>query len=177
MNHYDYEAMIFTEKPLQPQAQADLLAHLDSCGECRSLATAWMGVQRDLTAAPVQAPAAGFTNRWELRLERDRQQVHHRQVLGSLALSLAGALFLILALVFFLTPVFETPKVYLYAFLYQALNVVVAADIVQNMLFGIVRSIASPVTVVIALILVGIVSQLGVLWLASIRLATKLRSA
>ena len=176
MNHYKYEAMIFTEEPLQPEAQAELLAHLDSCGECRSLATAWLGVQRDLTAAPVQAPAAGFAGRWEQRLERDRQQVHHRQVLGSLGLSLAGALFLILALVFFLTPVFETPKVYLYAFLYQALNMVVAADMMQNLLFGFARSVASPITVVIGLILVGIVSQLGVLWLASIRLATKTRS-
>ncbi len=175
MNHYDYEAMIFTEEPLQMEAQADLLAHLENCGECRSLATAWFGVQRDLIAAPVQAPAAGFSGRWEQRLDRDRQELHHRQVLGTLGLSLAGALLLILALVFFLTPFFETPKVYLYAFLYQALNMVVAADMMQNLLVGLVRSVASPVTAVMGLILVGIVSQLGVLWLASIRLATKTR--
>lgn len=175
MSHFDYEAMIFTEEPLQPEAQAKLLAHLDSCGECCSLATAWLGVQRDLTAPPMKAPAVGFADRWELRLERDRQQARHRQVLGTLGLSLAGALFLTLALVFFLTPVFETPKVYLYAFLYQALNMVVAADMLQNLLFGFVRSVASPLTVVIGLILVGIISQLGVIWLASIRLATKTR--
>jgi anti-sigma factor RsiW len=175
MSHYDYEAMIFTEEPLQPEAQADLQAHVEACAECHSLAAAWLGMQRDLHAAPVEAPAPGFTARWQERLELDRQQAHRRQVAWTLGLSLAGALFMTLALLFFLTPVFETPKVYLYAFLYQALNVVIAADMVQNLLLGVVRSAASPLTVAIGLILVGIVSQLGVIWLASIRLTTKTR--
>jgi len=175
MSHYEIEAMIFADEPLQPEAQAGLQAHLAGCAECRSLAAAWLGVQRDLSTAPVQAPAAGFAGRWEQRLELERQRVHHRQVVASLGLSLAGALFLVLALVFFLTPVFQTPKVFLYAFLYQALNLVVAADMVQSLLSGFVRSAASPLTVVVGLVLVGIVSQLGVIWLASIRLATQKR--
>ena len=175
LEHYDYETMIFNEAPLRPEEQTDLQAHLEQCDECRSLAAAWQGMQRDLSAAPVQAPAAGFAGRWEQRLEHDHQRTHHKQALVSLGLSMAGALFLVLALVFWLSPVFATPKVYLYAFLYQALNLIVAADMVQNMLFGFVRSAASPLTLVIGLILVGIVSQLGVLWLASIRLATQTR--
>jgi predicted anti-sigma-YlaC factor YlaD len=176
MSHFDYEAMIFADEPLLPAESIELKNHLQGCEECRGLATAWQGVQADLGAAAIMEPEAGFAGRWQERLIIDRQRVHRKQVQSILGVSLAGALLLSLALAIIWLPVLDTPKVYLYAFLYQVLNVVVAADLMQGLVVGLIRSITSSVSLLTWVVLFGIVCQLGVLWLVSLRLATKTRS-
>jgi hypothetical protein len=178
MSHYDYEAMIFAEEPLLPAASAELKEHLQGCEECRSLVTAWQGVQSDMGTAGWIEPEAGFTGRWQERLIVDRQRVHRKQIASIFAISLAGALVLSLALAVFWLPVLDTPKVYLYAFLYQVLNVVVAADVMQGLVVGFLRSFTSSVSLLVGVgvVLFGVACQLGVLWLVSLRLATKTRS-
>jgi hypothetical protein len=176
MNHDDYEAMIFAEEPLPPTARFDLQTHLQGCEACRSLAAGWQGVQSDLESTDEVEPRTGFTDRWEARLQGERVRVHRRQVSAVLGFSLGGALILILALAAFWFPVLEAPKVYLYAFLYQALNMFIAANLVQGMLVGLVRSTSSPVSFMAWIVLFGVICQLAVLWLVSLRLATKTRS-
>jgi predicted anti-sigma-YlaC factor YlaD len=176
MSHYDYEAMIFAEEPLLPAASAELKEHLQGCEECRSLAVAWQGVQSDLGAAAVMEPETGFSSRWQERLIADRQRVHRKQITSIFGISLAGALLLSLALAILWLPVLDTPKVYLYAFLYQLLNLMVAADLMQGLVLGFLRSITSSVSLLVWVVLFGVACQLGVLWLVSLRLATKTRS-
>jgi predicted anti-sigma-YlaC factor YlaD len=176
MSHYAYEAMIFAEEPLLPAAFAELKNHLQGCEECRSLANAWQGVQGDLGAAAVMESEPGFAGRWQERLMADRQRVHRKQIMSIFGISLAGALVLSLSLAILWLPVLGAPKVYLYAFLYQILNLAVAADLIQALVVGLLRSITSSVSLMVWVVLFGVVCQLGVLWLVSLRLATKTRS-
>lgn len=175
MNHYKYEALIFAEGPLPPAERTALEAHLQECQECSRLLSAWQGVQAEMQAAPALDPQPGFTARWQARLDLERQQVSKKQVGAVLGFSLAGAGLLLVTLVVIFWPVLESPKAYLYAFVYQAINLLFAADMVQGFLVGLTRSLSGPVSVITWIVLLGLACQLAVIWLVSLRIATKTR--
>lgn len=175
MNHYDYEALIFAEGPLLPEEYAALQAHLRDCQECGQLLGAWQGVKNELKTAPILEPEPGFIARWQTRLEADHQWIHRRQVAVVLGVSLAGAALLLMILAVIWWPVFESPKAYLYAFVYQVINLFYAADTVQGFLAGFASSFTGVGSLIYWILIIGLACQLGVVWLASLRIATKPR--
>ncbi|MBN2555803.1 MAG: hypothetical protein JXA97_07680 [Anaerolineales bacterium] len=73
MKHQLFEAWIFDEDALGETEQRDLAAHLADCGACRSLFEADRNVVGIVQRAGSLAPAPGFRERFEFRLEEQRR--------------------------------------------------------------------------------------------------------
>ncbi len=68
--HLPFEDWIFTEDPLPENDLRELQRHLRECDECRSIDQRWQAARQSLQEAGLQAPSAGFTNRWKAMARR-----------------------------------------------------------------------------------------------------------
>ena len=179
MNHRLYEEWLFayedSAEELTQQQAAALQEHLQSCEACRALVGAWHEVQARLQDEPVLAPKSGFTSRWEMRLEAERERSQQRQVIVTLALALGGVLALGSTLVALAWPWLRSPSVVLWVGLYRLLELYSYVQAAQGFVSGLVRSAAGGVSVVWLVIFAGLLCELGVLWVVSFRLLTNPR--
>jgi hypothetical protein len=87
MNHRPFEDWLLSGETLSSAQSSELRSHLAGCEYCSALAevnTALRGVQ-------VAAPAAGFSERFSLRLGEQRARQRRRAWLGLFFLALASA--------------------------------------------------------------------------------------
>lgn len=111
MNHRPFEDWLLDDQPLTIQQQRDLEAHVRSCSTCAAIAESNLA----LHAARMVGPAAGFADRFRVRLEMQRREQRWRQVIGTLVLVFGTA-----ALVYwlagpFLLEALETPATFITA--------------------------------------------------------------
>lgn len=92
MKHELYREWMLNDGPGSEEQASELRAHLAVCDSCRRIQRGWRGARSAIEAsAPVQ-PAAGFVQRFELRLAAKRAAEARRQVALIFALSVIGAL-------------------------------------------------------------------------------------
>jgi anti-sigma factor RsiW len=87
MNHQPFEEWLLSEDDLAPEEDQALQEHLQTCGKCVSLNTAWLEVRREFETAPQVSPAPGFMDRWEARLAEERARQQRKQVLWVLGIT------------------------------------------------------------------------------------------
>lgn len=90
MNHRPFEDWLLEDQPLSTQQERDLQRHLRDCTSCSAIAESNLA----LHSTRWMMPAAGFTDRYESRLERWRAQQRWRQILGTLVLVMGGLILL-----------------------------------------------------------------------------------
>jgi hypothetical protein len=88
MDHRPFEDWLLSEENLNPQQKRDLVAHLQTCQSCSAVAA----VNRAFHSVRQAEPAAGFGNRFQVRLAAQRKTVRQRNVVGFslLVLSVIG---------------------------------------------------------------------------------------
>jgi Putative zinc-finger len=175
MTHENYEMLLFTDAPLSPEDQQSLQAHLQTCESCRHLAAAWQAVEADLRTAPLVEPQRGFSNRWLERLETDRQRLQRRQALAALQFYIAGAFLLFGSLLILYWPTLQSPGTLILDWLSRMLVLVYFVGSTTNLLSSIVFTAVRHVSLVWWVLLAGITTELGVLWVVSFRLLTNPR--
>lgn len=74
------------EAPLSPDQRAQLQEHLAACADCQAAWETLNAAERLLKSAPLAAPQAGFTSRFQARLAAERRQARPRAVWGALVL-------------------------------------------------------------------------------------------
>jgi len=82
MNHRPFEDWMLDNQDLTPENKRDLQSHLRTCTQCASLAE----VNLALASARVVAPAAGFADRFKVRLAAQRHAQRKRNFWGFLIL-------------------------------------------------------------------------------------------
>ena len=68
MDHQPFETWMVTEEPLLPDQEQRLHEHIEICESCRQMSIAWQEVQGIFSATTLAEPSAGFTERWQARL-------------------------------------------------------------------------------------------------------------
>ena len=97
MNHQPFEGWLLSEDTLAPEQAHALQEHLRACEACLALSRAWDAVEDDLAVAPLAAPTAGFSQRWQANLEKRQAQARRRrfwQAGGAGLAALAGIILL-----------------------------------------------------------------------------------
>jgi hypothetical protein len=163
MNHRPFEDWLLEDEPLTPQQARELQAHVRSCASCAAIAESNLA----LHSARRMAPLPGFTQRFQVRLEKRRREQRWRQVIGTLVLVIGG-----LSLVFwlvgpFLLEVFRSPAAWITAGIGYLLFILTSLQVLSEataILLRVLPSFISP-SGWIALIL-G-VAGLGSLWTLS----------
>lgn len=96
MSHKQFEKRILDDSPLSEGERKVLVAHLESCEQCRKLKTGWENsLQLMHSTQPVQ-PAAGFTARWQIKL----QQEQRRKRIVRMRVIVMSSIFLLLIFLF-----------------------------------------------------------------------------
>lgn len=181
MNHQTFEDWLFvsddeTEDRLTSPQADQLKEHLQTCAYCSQLAEALDEVEVQLQGASMLAPAPGFMSRWQIRLEMDRQKQHQRQTMGIIIFGVIAVVSLLAALVFVTLPWMRSPNVLLWTLLYRIFTMALYVDIARELLMRVFQSASSVIPSLSWWILsVGLISELGVLWIVSYRLLTKPR--
>ena len=172
MEHRVFEDWLFTEDPLSPQEQEALREHLSECESCRTLSKAWQNVEAELRVAEITPPAAGFTARWQARLEADAQRMQRKQSLAILGLSMGGAALLLGSLLVLLWPVLQSPQVLFWTWIYRLMGLYTTLGTVQEFTSVLLRTMFGVIPLIWWVIIAGILSELGVLWVVSLRWLT-----
>jgi anti-sigma factor RsiW len=180
MNHRNFEDWYFSSQdPQSEKLDSDRLTelnlHLESCQSCQQLVTAWQDIDQAFQRSPDVLPETGFTNRWELRLEADRQRLQGRQVLLVLAFCLGAVVILSGSLFLLAWPWAKTPDLILWFWISRIFSVLSVAGGIRVSVGIILNTAASVIPPGGWILLVGFASELAVLWLVSIRLLTNPR--
>jgi hypothetical protein len=173
MNHQPFENWLLSEDTLSPENTSSLRDHLESCDHCRELETAWTGVVGLFQDVPDLEPAPGFVNRWQARLEVERQvelSVRHRWQ-SIIMLILIGNVIVALVVLFgtqFLTT-FDKPLELVLSGIYRIASIVTFFNAAQNVVITLFKTITSVVPVGIwALMGLGLVGS-GAIWIISLK--------
>ncbi len=78
MNHRPFEGWLLENQPLTSEQKHEMQAHLRECAACTALAEVDLALRR-VTAA---SPAAGFADRFRVRLEAQMESQRKRQFWG-----------------------------------------------------------------------------------------------
>jgi len=96
MSHKQFEKWILDDSPLSEEERNILVAHLESCEECRHLKNGWENSLHMMHSAQKIRPAAGFTTRWQMKLQQEQHRkaiVRRRIILMSSVIALLLSLF------------------------------------------------------------------------------------
>ncbi len=74
MKHKPFETWILLHEPLAPEQAQSLDEHLVECQHCRQLQRALLGAEKIFKSDFNAEPKPGFSQRWQIRLEKDRQE-------------------------------------------------------------------------------------------------------
>ena len=170
--HLPFEDWLLSDAALTPEENYSLQEHLLTCASCRRLSAAWQEVENQLRAAPVVAPAAGFSSRWAERLEEDRRKIHRRQTLLILIGAIGGAAFLFTSLGLLLLPLLPQPDNILWSLAYRLVAVVSLAREVQDLFSISLSTLVHVIPPAWWILSIGVLSQLFVIWFVVLRLLT-----
>jgi hypothetical protein len=92
MDHRPFEGWLLDNEPLAADEKRQLDAHLQVCCSCSALAE----VAVALKSVKMAAPAAGFTERFQVRLASQKKALHRKNFWGFLLLTLSGLSVLII---------------------------------------------------------------------------------
>jgi hypothetical protein len=180
MNHQPFRDWLLTgdepgEDALTPQQRTELQDHLKTCESCRSISDAWMAVENHLHGQSIIGPNPGFTSRWETRLETERKRIHRRQTRLALLFSVGGATAILAVLVALIWPWLRSPSMLLWTWVYHLFTLYSYAELGQDLLVNLLRTATIAIPITWLIVLVGLLSELSVLWIVSYRLLTNPR--
>jgi hypothetical protein len=99
MDHRPFEDWLLNAQSLSVEENRQLNTHLQSCSSCNALAE----VNLALKTAKMAEPAAGFADRFQMRLEAQKKALRRRNFWGFLVLTLS----VFSGLVWMVIPVFK----------------------------------------------------------------------
>ena len=110
--------------------------------------------------------------RWQGRLEADSQRMQRKQSLAILGLSMAGAALLLGSLLIVLWPVLQSPQVLFWTWVYRLMGLYTTLGTIQEFTSVLLQTMFGVIPLIWWVIIAGILSELGVLWVVSLRWLT-----
>lgn len=176
MTHLPYQDWLFDDlQSLSAVQMTELKQHLQDCDECRGLSGALGRVEATLKQKVMVGPAAGFTQRWQARLQEERLRLHRRQTRLTLLLTVSALVTLLSALTIFAWPWLVSLKAVFWAAMYQLFNFYLFLAAIGEFMTSLLLAMTRVVPLVGWVLAIGMVFELGVLWVVSYRLLTNPR--
>jgi hypothetical protein len=176
MNHQPFREWLLSDEHLSDEQSQALQDHLASCDSCRQIVSAWKELEVVIQKSPHIEPASSFTERWQEHLA----EYHLLQQTRSGWLTISGTILIATSLLILFISQFwsllQAPDQYLAMWLNRLIGVVSIYYTLQNIANSFSWNI--PVyTFVGMFFLVGIISFMSVLWLATYRKFSMVRRA
>jgi hypothetical protein len=168
MNHQPFRDWLLSEEKLSAEQIREMQEHVRSCESCRQTEDAWTQVESAFRAIPQAQPAPGFTSRWQANLAEYLAHKQKRRGWMMIGLNVVITISLIVLIVTQLWSLVQAPGPYLVAWFTRLFSLVTIYLTLQDMFRSLPGSI--PLLSFLGLfLLVGIISFMSVLWLATYR--------
>jgi len=164
MNHQPFEEWLLDDKNLNPAEKRELDLHLRTCSRCTSLAE----IELALRSAPVTAPAAGFTLRFQQRLAAQKIAERRRKLWGMIVLLVSGVGLLGWLLAPYLFVFFSAPVEWVTAGIGYFLFLLTSLQALTEVITVLVRMATDFIPPYVWMVLVSAMAGLGLLWTISI---------
>ncbi len=164
MNHQPFEEWLLNDKNLTSAEKRELDLHLRTCTYCTALTSTGLA----LRSAPVAAPAAGFTMRFQQRLAVQKISERRRRLWGMAVLLISGVGLLGWFTAPFLFAFVNAPVQWVTAGIGYLLFIVTSLQALTEMmtvLLGILQNFIPPY---VWMVLASALGGLGLLWTISI---------
>jgi hypothetical protein len=168
MNHQPFRESLLSEEQLSVEQIQALQDHLRTCESCSQIEPAWNELKAVIQKSPQFEPAIGFTDRWQVRLIEYQARQQRRR--GWLTISVTSLIVtgLLVLLITQLWSLLLAPGPYLAVWLNRLVSVVSIYYTLQNIASSYSWNI--PIyTFVGMFFVVGMISFMSVLWLATYR--------
>jgi hypothetical protein len=164
VNHLPFENWLLNDRPVTPEQQRELEAHLRNCSYCSTLAE----TGRLLNTVKMAAPAEGFTMRFQSRLAERKIADRRRRLWGSVLFALGGLALLMWILAPYAVSFFASPATWIsvivgwLVFLGTTLLALLDASLV---ILSVIPSFMPPFA---WMVLLSMFAGIGLLWTVSI---------
>jgi hypothetical protein len=167
MSHQPFRDWLLSEEKLSADQIQQLQEHIQSCESCKQTEIAWLEVESAFQKIPQVQPAPGFTNRWQTHLAEYKEKKQERTGWITIGFTVVIIISLLGSLITQLWSLIHAPGPYLAEWFTRAFSLVAIYLTVQDMM----RSFSGtlPFFILGIFFLVGIVSFMSVLWLATYR--------
>ncbi|MBN1668223.1 MAG: hypothetical protein JW862_14115 [Anaerolineales bacterium] len=180
MNHQPFETWLLSDEPLETADALALAEHLATCQHCQQLQQAWAEVSDLFEHAPEVQPAPGFTERWQTRLQAEKQvdlaiRQRWQSWIGLILVANAAAMTLVLLGAGLLTT-YDSPVQFLLAGIYRLSATVGLVSWFQSLVVPLLRTL--PAIIPVGWWLVGLVFLMVVslVWIFSLSRLVKFSS-
>ena len=164
MNHQPFEEWLLLDKNLTPAETRELDLHLRTCAHCTALAATGLA----LRSAPVVAPAAGFTLRFQQRLAAQKIAERRRKLWGMIVLLISGVGLLGWLTAPYLFVFFAAPVQWITAAIGYFLFVITSLQALTEVMAVLLRMMTDFIPPYIWMVLLSALAGLGLLWTVSI---------
>jgi len=167
MNHQPFRDWLLSEEKLSASQILQMQEHLQSCESCRQTEEAWLEVESAFQKIPQVLPVPGFTDRWQTHLTEYKKHKQKRAGWITIGFTVVIIISLLGLLITQLWSLIQAPGPYLVEWFTRIFSLVTIYLTLQDMF----RSISGTIPLYIGGIffLLGIVSFMSVLWLATYR--------
>ena len=173
MNHQPYKNWILSESDLSGEQLRELETHLDDCEDCQQFRQNLRAANWLFKTAPMAAPAAGFSQRWQASL-LERQAAQQRRQTRIFLLGLAGAALILLLLIAIHIIATSTPVEWVIAAFQSTFGIFSTWITIQNLVLELVVYIPPIVPILLWILLAGGLSTLTLIWIISLwRISSK----
>jgi anti-sigma factor RsiW len=164
MNHQPFEEWLLLDKNLTPAETRELDLHLRTCAHCTALSATGLA----LRSAPVVAPAAGFTLRFQQRLAAQKIAERRRKLWGLIVLLVSGAGLIGWLTAPYLFAFLNAPVQWVTAAIGYFLFVVTSLQALTEVMAVLLRMMTDFIPPYIWMVLLSALAGLGLLWTVSI---------
>ncbi|MFZ2095206.1 MAG: hypothetical protein WAV05_01085 [Anaerolineales bacterium] len=168
MNHQPFREWLLSEQQLTLEQTKLLQDHLSSCDSCSRLENSWKEIEDVIHKIPPAEPVSGFTGRWQSHLAEYqllRQKRRGWFIISGTAVFVISLLSILISQIWSLV---QTPGPYLAMWFERLVGIISMYYSLRNIVSS--YSLPTPlVTFTIVIFLVGMISFMSVLWLATYR--------
>jgi hypothetical protein len=164
MNHQPFEEWLLNDKNLNPAEKRELDLHLRTCPYCMALTETSLV----LRSAPVAAPAAGFTLRFQQRLAAQKIAERRRRLWGMIILLVSGAGLLGWIIAPFLFAIATAPVEWVTTGIGYFLFILTSLQALTEVVTVLLRMATDFIPPYAWMVLVSALAGLGLLWTISI---------
>lgn len=180
MNHLYYEDLAILQQEtrgeaLDPEQLRDLNNHLKECVECRQFQQAWIEARTQLVYSPVISPEHGFVDRWQERLQADRQRLHYRQTWLVLSFCCVALVLLSASLILLFWPWKASTDLVIWFWISRMYSLVALLGGIREGTWIFLQTMSGVVPFGGWILITGMVSEIAVLWLVFFRMFTNPR--
>jgi len=164
MNHQSFVQWLLKDKNLTPAETRELDLHLRTCAHCTALSATGLA----LRSAPIVAPAAGFTLRFQQRLAAQKIAERRRKLWGMIILLVSGAGLLAWFTAPYLFAFFTAPVEWITAGVGYFLFIITSLQALTEVMTVLLRMATDFIPPYVWMVLVSALAGLGLLWTISI---------